>query len=75
MMQIKDFEFNLEKKIGEGSFSTVYLGNRKNDKTSLVAVKIIDLTKQGSKFRDEIQICIKVNGNNNILRIYDHFID
>lgn len=40
-----------------------------------VAVKIIDMTKQGSKFRDEIAICLKVSGHKNILRTHDHFID
>lgn len=40
--------------IGEGSFSRVYLGRKKSNPSLNVAVKIIDLAKQGSKFKDEI---------------------
>ncbi|KAL4497262.1 hypothetical protein ABPG72_011197 [Tetrahymena utriculariae] len=74
LVTIKDFQFSMNKKLGQGAFSQVFLGHRKLNPNFPVAVKIIDLQKQ-SKFKEEIDICLKINGNKNILRIYDYHLE
>ncbi|EAR85704.2 Serine/Threonine kinase domain protein (macronuclear) [Tetrahymena thermophila SB210] len=74
LITIKDYQFSMNKKIGQGAFSQVFLGHKRLNPNFPVAVKIIDLQKQ-SKFQEEIEICLKINGNKNILRIYDYHLE
>ena len=71
-------DFNFIKKLGEGSFGTVYLVSHKKTK-AIYAIKTIDKSlpenlEQKANFNREIEIMYKLN-HPNIVKLYGHFED
>ena len=71
-------DFNFIKKLGEGSFGTVYLVSHKKTK-AIYAIKAIDKSvpenlEQKANFNREIEIMYKLN-HPNIVKLYGHFED
>jgi serine/threonine protein kinase len=70
------FNYKINEKIGKGSFSSVYIANKIDNKKQDFAIKVIKMNKVSEQTKEnkklEVEILSKVN-HNNIIKLYDSF--
>ena len=64
-------KYILKQKIGSGATCQCYIGYKINEETQIFAIKIFP-QKFYNFYSNEISFLTKMNGNNNIIKIYDY---